>query len=162
MKHATFIVLVLATVPSSIVATPHAEEAGRAGQATSRGASDQRKSDMRICIRAGDKVMTATLADNATSRDFVSILPLTVTLEDHAATEKITYLPRKLSTEGAPVGSNPAIGDVAYYAPWGNLALFHKDFRYSSGLIPLGKIDSGLEVLSRPGSLTAMIELVEQ
>jgi hypothetical protein len=59
---------------------------------------------MRIRIKAGDKVVTATLVDNPTSRDFISLLPLTVTLEDHAATEKITYLPRKLSTEGAPCG----------------------------------------------------------
>ena len=117
---------------------------------------------MRIRIKAGDQVMTATLADNATSRDFVSLLPLTVTLEDYAATEKITYLPRKLSTEGAPGGSDPMIGDVAYYAPWGNLALFHKGFRYSSGLVPWGRIDSGLEALSRPGSLSATIELVDQ
>jgi len=116
---------------------------------------------MRISIKAGDKVITATLTDNATSRDFVSLLPLKVTLEDHAATEKIGYLPRKLSTEGAPAGSDPAVGDVTYYAPWGNLALFHKDFRYSNGLVRLGKIDSGLEALSTPGSLKATIELID-
>ena len=89
------------------------------------------------------------------------MLPLTVTLEDHAATEKISYLPRKLSTEAAPAGSDPAVGDVAYYAPWGNLALFYKDFRYSSGLIKLGRIDSGLEALSVPGTARATIERLE-
>ena len=73
----------------------------------------------------------------------------------------ISYLPRKLLTEGAPAGSDPAIGDVAYYAPWGNLALFHKDFRYSSGLVHLGKIDSGLAALSTPGSSKATIELFD-
>ena len=117
---------------------------------------------MKIRITAGGTVMTATLVDNATSRDFVSLLPLTVTLEDYAATEKITYLPRKLSTKGAPAGSEPAMGDVAYYAPWGNLALFYKDFRYSSGLVRLGRIDAGLEALSTPGSLKATIELVDR
>jgi hypothetical protein len=161
MKPATFIALILATVPSSIVATAHAEEGGRADQATSRNASNSRTRAMRISIKAGDTVIAATLADNPTSRDLVSLLPLTVTLEDYAATEKITYLPRKLSTEGAPAGSDPAVGDVAYYAPWGNLALFHKDFRYSSGLVPLGRIDAGLEALSRPGSLKATIELID-
>ena len=89
------------------------------------------------------------------------MLTLTVTLEDHAATEKISYLPRKLSTEGAPAGSDPALGDVAYYAPWGNLALFYKDFGYSSGLINLGRIDSGLEALSVPGAVRATIERLE-
>jgi hypothetical protein len=105
--------------------------------------------------------MTATLVDTATSRDFVSLLPITLNLDDYAATEKISDLPRRLSTEGAPPGSDPAAGDIAYYAPWGNLALFHKDFRYSSGLIKLGKLDSGVEALDVPGSVRATIELIE-
>ncbi|HEX2136474.1 MAG TPA: hypothetical protein VHG30_11310, partial [Microvirga sp.] len=44
---------------------------------------------------------------------------------------------------------------------------FHKDFRHSSGLvylgkIDLGKIDSGLAALSTPGSLKATIELIDE
>ncbi|WP_174479820.1 cyclophilin-like fold protein [Paenibacillus borealis] len=29
-----------------------------------------------------------------------------------------------------------------------NIAIFYKDFGYSSGLIPLGSIDSGIEALA--------------
>ena len=47
---------------------------------------------------------------------------------------------------------------IAYYAPWGNLAIFYKDFRDSRGLIGLGRIDSGIEALSAPGSLEVTIE----
>jgi hypothetical protein len=39
--------------------------------------------------------------------------------------------PRKLSTSGARPGSDPDVGDIAYYAPWGNLALFYRNFGYS-------------------------------
>ena len=95
----------------------------------------------------GKELATATLLDNATARDFLTLLPLTVTLEDYAATEKITYLPRKLSTAGAPAGSDPSVGDIAYYAPWGNLAIFYKDAGYARGLLPLGRVDSSIEVL---------------
>jgi hypothetical protein len=102
------------------------------------------------------------LLDNATSRDFVSLLPISLTLKDYAATEKISDLPRKLSTEGAPAGSDPSVGDIAYYAPWGNLAVFHKDFHYSSGLIKLGKIDSGIEALNVPGPATVTVELIDK
>jgi Cyclophilin-like family len=52
------------------------------------------------------------------------------------------------------------VGDIAYYAPWGNLAIFYKDFGYSRGLIGLGRIDSGIEALNVPGSLTVTIERV--
>lgn len=79
---------------------------------------------------------------------------------NYAATEKISYLPRKLSTAGAPAGSDPSAGDITYYAPWGNLAIFYKDFGYSRGLIQLGRIDSGIEALNVPGSLKVTIEPV--
>jgi hypothetical protein len=59
------------------------------------------------------------------------------TLKDDAATEKISDLPRKLSSADAPPGSDPDVGDFAYFAPWGNLALFYKDFGYSVGLVKL-------------------------
>ena len=115
---------------------------------------------MRIRLTSDGKAIEATLLDNATARDFLSLLPMTLTLEDYNATEKIAHPPRKLSTAGAPKGVDPSVGDIAYYAPWGNLALFYKDFGYSSGLIKLGRIDSGIEALSAPGSLKVTIERV--
>jgi hypothetical protein len=94
--------------------------------------------DLRVKLAFDGTEAIVTLRDNPTSRDFVSALPLTVTLRDYAATEKIAYLPRKLSTEGAPAGFDPSVGDLTYYAPWGNLAIFYKDARHASGLVPIG------------------------
>jgi hypothetical protein len=108
----------------------------------------------------GKELVTATLMDNATARDFLALLPITLTLEDHAGTEKISYLPRKLSTAGAPAGSDPSVGDIAYYAPWGNLAIFYKDFSYSRGLVLLGRIDSSIEAFRVAGRPKVTIERV--
>lgn len=116
---------------------------------------------MKIRITLEDNVMTATLNDNQTTRDFISLLPITLTLEDYAGTEKISNLPQELSTEDAPAGSDPAVGDITYYAPWGNLAIFYKDFGYASGLVILGKIDGNVEALDVPGSVEATMELLE-
>jgi hypothetical protein len=58
------------------------------------------------------RVMTATLTDSDTSKDFVSLLPLTLTLKDYAAAGKISDLPKRLSTRGAPAGIDPSIGDI--------------------------------------------------
>ena len=107
-------------------------------------------------------MLTATLDDTPTARDFAALLPLRLTLEDYAATEKISDLPRRLSIAEAPVGTTPSAGDIAYYAPWGNLALFHRPFRYSEGLVRLGRIDTGVEVLRPPGPLAVTIERVEK
>jgi len=113
---------------------------------------------MKIRLTINGHATSAMLDDNATARDFLSLLPLTLTLEDYAATEKIAYPPRKLSTQGAPAGINPDIGDITYYAPWGNLALFYKDFGYSTGLIRLGRFDAGVEAISASGKLEVTIE----
>lgn len=114
---------------------------------------------MQIRLKVNGKIITATMLDNATAREFISLLPMTLTLEDYAATEKIAYLPRKLSTAGAPAGIDPSTGDITYYAPWGNLAIFYRDFGYSKGLVSLGRIDDGVEALEVPGSVKATIEL---
>ena len=108
----------------------------------------KRESPMKIRLSAGNTVLTATMLDNETTRDFMSLLPLTVTFKDYAGTEKITYLPRRLFTQGAPAGPDPSVGDIAYYAPWGNIAIFYQDFGFSEGLIKLGHIASGIEELA--------------
>src|SRR5687767_9737280 len=82
---------------------------------------------VKIRVTINGTAFTGTLSDNPTAKDFLSLLPLTLTLEDYAATEKIAYPPRKLATAGALAGSEPSVGDIAYYAPWGNLAIFYKD-----------------------------------
>ena len=116
---------------------------------------------MKIRLTINGKAMTATLADSPTARDFIAMLPLTLKLDDYAATEKIAYLPKeKLSTQSAPAGIDPDVGDITYYAPWGNLAIFYRDFGYSKGLIKLGRIDSGVEALNVQGSVKVTIEAV--
>lgn len=115
---------------------------------------------MKLNIKVKDKVVTATLIDSKTTHDFISLLPLTLTLEDYARTEKISDLPKRLSTEDAPPGRDPAVGDIAYYAPWGNLAMYYSDSGYANGLVILGKIDGGIEAFNVPGSVEVTIELV--
>lgn len=115
-----------------------------------------------IRITANGQVLTVRLSDSATTRDFVSLLPLDLILEDFGDAEKIAYLPRKLSTEGAPPAIDPVAGDVTYYAPWGNLAIFVRDFRHSPGLVRLGVIESTLTPLATRGPEKARIEVVAE
>lgn len=98
-------------------------------------------SDVRIKLTFNNEEVIVKMYDNPSSRDFLTSLPLSLTFEDHAGTEKISYLAKSLSTENAPSGSDPSIGDFTYYSPWGNLAIFYRDFRYSNGLIQLVKLN---------------------
>lgn len=124
-------------------------------------ASGRQASIMKINIRIGDRTLTATLNDSKAAQDFASLLPLSLTLEDYNSTEKISPLPKRLSTSGAPSGFDPSVGDITYYAPWGNLAVFYKDFGYSTGLVSLGTIDAGADILARPGPMQVRVELVQ-
>lgn len=113
---------------------------------------------MRIQISAPGGTAIAVLDDNTAARDFLALLPLKLVLEDYAATEKISDLPRRLSTDGAPAGIRPSAGDITFYAPWGNLAIFHKTFRYSEGLVKLGRIESGLDAIEAPARVPVTFE----
>jgi hypothetical protein len=142
------------------IATSTCGQSNRAGAATPvpQQPNGQQVSPMKIRITIEGTSITATLADNATSRDFLSLLPLTLTLEDYASTEKISDLPRRLSTEGAPAAMDPHTGDITYYAPWGNLAIFYKDGHLSDGLVKLGTIDDGVQALRRSAPFEVTIE----
>lgn len=122
--------------------------------------SDMKK-EYKLKITVGETVVWATLEDNPTSRDFIKLLPFTIDMRDYKNTEKIFDPPKKLSTNGAPSGTNPDVGDITYYAPWGNIAIFYKDFPYSNGLIKLGKIEGPIDFLKVSGVLNAKIELYE-
>lgn len=114
---------------------------------------------IKIKITVGKKTAMAILYDNPTSRDFMSRFPLTLELEDYNRTEKINLLSQQLTSKDAPKGFDPSNGDLTYYEPWGNIALFYKDFKYSNGLISLGKITSGLEAFQVSGTIVAKFEM---
>ncbi len=149
-----------AALTAALVGVLLAGASSATGQAGPRAASDPREGAVRIRIVTEGGTILARLEDNAAARDFASLLPMTVTLRDYARTEKIGDLPKRLSTDGAPAGFDPSAGDIAYYAPWGNLAVFYRDFGYSNGLIKLGAVEVGGAALDRPGALRARIELV--
>lgn len=101
----------------------------------------------KIKLSFDNKEIIVVLENNGTAESLLKQLPLTIKFEDYNSTEKISYLPEKLDISKSPDGCTPHTGDLTYYSPWGNLAFFYKDFRYSRGLIPLGKIESGAEEL---------------
>jgi hypothetical protein len=115
---------------------------------------------MKIRIDVDGEIVTARLDDTSAARDFAALLPMSLTLEDYAVVERISYLPRKLSVAGAPAGMTPRLGDITYYAPWGNLAIFvvDNDNQYARGLVRLGRVDTGLPALQRAGPFTVRIE----
>lgn len=115
---------------------------------------------LKVNITVGNRTITATIEDNAAGRDFLSRLPLEVTLNDYNnVTEKIFYPDPVLTTEGVTRGCAPTPGDITIYAPWGNVAIFCKRWSHSNDLIKIGRIDgNGIEALTVDGDIRVKIE----
>ena len=111
-------------------------------------------------ISVGARTIPATMEDNAAGRDFLSRLPLEATLNDYNnTTEKIFYPDPALTTEGVTRGCAPTPGDITIYAPWGNVAIFCKNWSHSNDLIKIGRIDGNdIEALNIGGDITVKFE----
>jgi hypothetical protein len=74
------------------------------------------ESEQEANLNIGGKVVTAMLADGATALDLVSVLPLSVSMNDLFGREKYGDLPKALSEDG-PKMSRYEVGDIAYLSP---------------------------------------------
>jgi hypothetical protein len=119
---------------------------------------------MKIRLKLHDKVLTATLADNKTARDFASLLPLTLTLNDLFGREKFGHLPRAISEKEKRTDTYE-IGDIAYWSPGPDVAIYyHRDGEKipDPGIIIIGKIDTGADAFNVPGSVKVTMELANK
>lgn len=128
-------------------------------RASTRAATKE-ATGVKIRLRVENKMITATLIDNKTTRDFISLLPLTLTMNDLFRREKYAHLPRAISEEGKRTHTYE-VGDVAYWPPGPDVAIFyHHDGQNipDPGVIVIGKIDSGVEALNVSGPVKVTIE----
>lgn len=123
-----------------------------------------RKSDsIKIRMRVNDKIITAAMIDNKTTRDFIALLPLTLAMKDLFGREKYGRLPKALSAEGARA-YRYQVGEIAYWSPGPDVAIYYRQDGEripAPGIIVIGKIDSGLESLKVAGSVKVTIELIK-
>lgn len=125
--------------------------------------STKQADSMKINIKVKDKVVTATLIDSKTTQDFVSLLPLTLTMNDLFGREKFAHLPRAISEEGERTKTYE-VGDVIYWSPGPDVAIYYRhngEEIPDPGIIVIGKIDAGVEAFNVPGSVEVTIELVQ-
>ena len=79
-------------------------------------ASSEGTLNMKINITVSGKTVTATVMDNPTAKDFVSLLPLTMSMKDLFGREKFGHLQKALSEKG-PRKNTYEVGDIAYWSP---------------------------------------------
>lgn len=87
------------------------------------------------------------LNHSAMAESLYSQLPLSVSVENYGNNEKIFYPPEKLDINNAPLAEGPA-GTLAYFEPWGNIAIYYGECGGAGGLYELGDTISGAEYIS--------------
>ena len=98
------------------------------------------------------------MIDSKTTENFISLLPLTLTMNDLFRREKFGHLPRAISNEGKRTHTYE-VGDIAYWSPGPDV---HGGEEIPDpGIIVIGKIDSGVETFDVPGSLRVTVEPVK-
>jgi hypothetical protein len=110
---------------------------------------------VRIRLLVGEDVATATLEDSAAARAFAAMLPVTIEMRDLLGREKPGRLPRQLDVAGARREFDYQVGELAYWPPGNEIAVFYADDGQAipqPGLVRLGTIDTGLEVIAATGN----------
>jgi hypothetical protein len=103
----------------------------------------------------GGGVMTATLDDTPTARQFAAMLPLRLDLHDPMGQAKSGRLARAIDVSGADRVVDPRVGEIYYWPPSGDIAIFYADLDQSvpaPGLVRLGVVGSGLDAIASAGN----------
>lgn len=108
-----------------------------------------RENAVKIQFEFNGATVVGSLDESAAANEFLAQLPMTVKLEDYGSTEKIAWLPTKLRRADSGASMTPRRGDIAYYAPWGNLAIFARIFAIPRADKP--RADRGGTRRARPG-----------
>ena len=117
--------------------------------------------DIKINLIVNNKTFSATLNNNETVKEFISMFPMTLHMNDLNANEKYHYLDSSLVTNS----SNPRrinAGDIKLY---GNncLVVFYDSFNTSYSYTDLGEVDNVEGFISElgRGDVTMTFELVD-
>jgi hypothetical protein len=81
----------------------------------------------------------------------VSLLPLTLTMNDLFGREKFAHLPRAISERGKRTHTYE-VGELIYWSPGPDVAIYYKQDGEAipkPGIIVIGKIDSDVEILAK-------------
>lgn len=118
---------------------------------------------LKLTVNGTEEVVIA-MYDNTAVDAFLERLPMTdLSFYDLSGIEKPAQTPEEpLSIGEEQPGYDPITGEMVIYRPWGNFTIFYGDFRHSDELVPLGIVETGLEVISgQTEDFSGVLEVME-
>lgn len=101
----------------------------------------------KIKVTNQNRVVTFELNDSGAAQSLLDQLPLTINVKNYSSDEKVFY-PKELSLDNTPMSQGRS-GDLGYYAPWGDVCMFFRDFSSAPGLYQLGHCVAGQDQISQ-------------
>lgn len=122
------------------------------------GDNDNQYMEIKVSTKIGSAYFTATLQDNDAAKAFMSLLPFTAAMNEHAGNEKYYNLPESLPVDSFRPGTIRT-GDLML---WGDdcIVLFYRTFSSPHSYTRIGTIDdpSHLAEAVGEGNITVIFE----
>ena len=118
---------------------------------------------MKIQATSGENHAVIVMENNATAKDFLSILPVTVKFEEIHSREKYGDIDRHLEEKDARVKTYE-VGEFVYWDKGPGVAVFYRqgNNEISDGIIRIGHIESGMELFEAPHDIEVRFELINE
>jgi hypothetical protein len=110
-------------------------------------------------MSVGERHFAITLVDNAVSRAFRALLPLTLDMSDLNANEKHTTLPRALPANESRPGTIHN-GDIMLYGT-DTLVVFYRTFASSYSYTRIGRVNDAAELPQALGQRSVQVVFTE-
>jgi hypothetical protein len=130
--------------------------------ATTLAAANPAQSGQAVRIRLGDHSFEATLNASAAAREFASMLPITIAMDDLMGREKTGVLPHALSSP-ANGSSHYDKGDLGYWKPRHSFVIYYRQDGEPlppPGIVLLGKVAGDLSAFEGDKSQRVTVEPV--
>lgn len=124
---------------------------------------NEKSSEIKIKVTVGERVLTATLIDNATTRSLISKFPLNVPMMNLYSREMCYRFADSLPANEQQE-SGYEVGDLSYWSPRHSLVIFYsQNGEVIGNLQKIGHFDSNVEFFKDiPGDVNVKFELLDK
>ena len=116
---------------------------------------------LRLKITACDRILFATLEDNATTQDFIKKLPATLFMKNLYGREMCYRYGAGGLAEDATRSDAYEVGDIIYWPPGGSFVILYKQNGELFERVQMGHVDGDLNFFDGAGDMEIKFELAK-
>lgn len=116
--------------------------------------------DYKIRITVNGQELTAIIYNNATGRDFIDRLPMTLPMLDLYGREMCYRFSDALATDNVQY-TGYEVGEIVYWPPRHSFVILYAQNGEQFDMQKIGRIDSGIDIFNGIGNVEITIELIK-